>query len=101
MLRHGGYGHAVHRNQVWPGPPAQVIAPWTVFQTDAVFGDATINYVRLALIKQCLAQGILPVIPGFIGASPSGSITTLGRGGSDYSAVALGVALKAERVELC
>lgn len=83
------------------GTPAQVIAPWAVFQTDTVFGDATIEFVRLALIKQCLARGILPVVPGFIGASVSGNLTTLGRGGSDYSAVALGVALKAERVELC
>ncbi len=83
------------------GTPAQAVAPWTVFQTNGVFGDATIDYVRLTELRSLLARGVLPVVPGFIGACPAGNITTLGRGGSDYSAVALGVALRAERVELC
>jgi aspartate kinase len=82
------------------GTPAEVVAPWAVFRTDAVFGDATIQHVALTPLKQCVEQGILPVVPGFIGAAPSGRLTTLGRGGSDYSAVALGVALRAARVEL-
>jgi aspartate kinase len=43
----------------------------------------------------------VPVVPGFIGATRDGRLTTLGRGGSDYSAVALGVALHAARIELC
>jgi aspartate kinase len=42
----------------------------------------------------------VPIVPGFIGATAGGQITTLGRGGSDYSAVALGAALSAVRVEL-
>src|SRR5205823_4156759 len=41
-----------------------------------------------------------PVIPGSIGATTAGAITTLGRGSSDYSAVALGAGLQATRVEL-
>ena len=43
----------------------------------------------------------MPIVPGFIGGTCDGRVTTLGRGGSDYSAVALGVALQAARVELC
>jgi aspartate kinase len=82
------------------GTPAQVVAPWVVFHTDDVFGDATVQHVSVTPLKRCFAQGILPVVPGFIGVSPSGSLTTLGRGGSDYSAVALGVALRADCVEL-
>jgi aspartate kinase len=44
---------------------------------------------------------MVPIVPGFVGATRDGQVTTLGRGGSDYSAVALGVALHAARVELC
>jgi len=46
-----------------------------------------------------LKEGYIVVVAGFQGATREGSITTLGRGGSDITAVALGVALKADRVE--
>lgn len=49
-------------------------------------------------IKPILAQGRIPVVTGFIAATPSGVVTTLGRGGSDYSASLLGVALGASEV---
>jgi aspartate kinase len=45
-----------------------------------------------------LEKGIVPVVTGFIAASRSGQLTTLGRGGSDYSAALLGVALEADEV---
>ena len=45
-----------------------------------------------------LEKGIVPVVTGFIAASQSGQLTTLGRGGSDYSAALLGVALEADEV---
>lgn len=45
-----------------------------------------------------LQQGIVPVVTGFIGASEEGALTTLGRGGSDYSATILGAALEADEV---
>jgi aspartate kinase len=82
------------------GTRAEVVPPWRVFRTDGVPGDATIRAVKGRPIRRLLQRGILPIVPGFIGATPGGRITTLGRGGSDYSAVALGVALRAERVEL-
>jgi aspartate kinase len=82
------------------GAPAEVVPPWAVFRTDSVFGDATIQGVNVAPLHACLARGVVPVVPGFIGADGEGRLTTLGRGGSDYSAVAIGVALNAVRVEL-
>ena len=45
-----------------------------------------------------LEQGIVPVVTGFIGATADGALTTLGRGGSDYSATILGAALDAEEI---
>jgi aspartate kinase len=45
-----------------------------------------------------LSQGIVPVVTGFIGATPDGVTTTLGRGGSDYSATILGSALNADEI---
>jgi aspartate kinase len=49
-------------------------------------------------LRPLLEQGIVPVITGFIGATPDGLLTTLGRGGSDYSATILGAALRADEI---
>ena len=49
-------------------------------------------------LRPLLDQGIIPVVTGFIGATPEGVLTTLGRGGSDYSATILGAALDADEV---
>ena len=49
-------------------------------------------------LRPLLQQGIVPVVTGFIGATPEGALTTLGRGGSDYSATILGAALDADEV---
>jgi aspartate kinase len=51
-----------------------------------------------AKIGPLLKQGVVPVITGFIGAAADGALTTLGRGGSDYSATILGAALDAEEI---
>jgi aspartate kinase len=51
-----------------------------------------------ARIRPLLQKGIVPVVTGFIGATPDGVLTTLGRGGSDYSATILGGALGADEV---
>jgi len=82
------------------GKCAEVVPPWTVFETDAVFGNATIKTVHVQGIREMLRRGVLPIVPGFVGITVDRRLTTLGRGGSDYSAVALGVALGAEGVEL-
>lgn len=51
-----------------------------------------------ALLGPLLAEGLIPVVTGFIGATESGIPTTLGRGGSDYTATILGRALGADEV---
>ena len=51
-------------------------------------------------IKQCLQEGVVAVVAGFQGITPDGEINTLGRGGSDTTAVILGSALQAELVEI-
>ena len=51
-----------------------------------------------ARLRPLLHQGIVPVVTGFIGATAEGVLTTLGRGGSDYSATILGAALDADEV---
>ena len=51
-----------------------------------------------ARLLPLIAEGAVPVVTGFIGATQEGTLTTLGRGGSDYSATILGAALDAEEV---
>jgi aspartokinase/homoserine dehydrogenase 1 len=51
-----------------------------------------------ARLRPLLAEGVIPVVTGFIGATADGKLTTLGRGGSDYSATILGAALDASEV---
>lgn len=62
-------------------------------------GDARIVDVRPHRLLPILDAGKIVIVAGFQGVSRAGEITTLGRGGSDTTAVALGVALKAEKVE--
>jgi aspartate kinase len=61
--------------------------------------DAKILEVRPSRILKHLKEGRIVIVAGFQGVSAQGEITTLGRGGSDTSAVALGVALGADKVE--
>ena len=68
--------------------------------TDAVHGDAQITTLTAARVRAALAHGIVPVITGFQGIDNSGDVTTLGRGGSDTTAVALAAALRAERCDI-
>jgi aspartate kinase len=73
--------------------------------TDNEYGASTILLDRsTSLVRPRLArllrEGHVPVVTGFIGRSLEGRVTTLGRGGSDYSATALGAILRADRVEL-
>ena len=68
--------------------------------TDERFGDATILRVEPRAVAELLDRGIVPVIAGFQGASEAGAPTTLGRGGTDLSAIAIGSALAADRVDI-
>ena len=69
--------------------------------TDAHFGKARIESIETEAIQQALAEGCVPVIAGFQGVDSDGNITTLGRGGSDTSAVALAAAISADECEIC
>jgi aspartate kinase len=64
--------------------------------TDSAFTKARIQAIDEERLRADLAQGIVPVVAGFQGMDAQGNITTLGRGGSDTSAVALAAALKAD-----
>ena len=68
--------------------------------TDAAYAKARIGIIDTNAIRASMATGEIAVIPGFQGLSPEGRITTLGRGGSDTSAVAVAAALKADRCDI-
>ncbi len=69
-------------------------------RTDAIFGRARIAGIETARIERELAAGRIVIVAGFQGASDDFDITTLGRGGSDTTAVALAAALHADRCEI-
>jgi aspartate kinase len=74
---------------------------WQIpIRTDEVHGKARIETVHTVELEKRLAEGQVAVVAGFQGISPRGRITTLGRGGSDTSAVALAAALKADRCDI-
>ena len=64
--------------------------------TDSAFTKARIQAIDEERLRNDLRQGFVPVVAGFQGVDPLGNITTLGRGGSDTSAVALAAALRAD-----
>ena len=68
--------------------------------TDSAFTKARIVHIDDERLRKDLAQGIVPVVAGFQGIDANGNITTLGRGGSDTSAVALAAALKADECQI-
>src|SRR5438876_7264065 len=74
---------------------------WQVpIRTDGVHSKARIEAIPTAEIERRSAEGQISVVAGFQGIGPRGRITTLGRGGSDTSAVALAAALKADRCDI-
>ncbi|MDZ4383849.1 MAG: aspartate kinase [Nitrospirota bacterium] len=68
--------------------------------TDGVHTKARIERVGGERVREALKQGIIPVIAGFQGISGESDVTTLGRGGSDLSAVAIAAALKADLCDI-
>ncbi len=80
------------------GCPAVSLAGWQAgIKTDAQYGKARILDIDPARINREFELGRVVIIAGFQGISPSGDITTLGRGGSDTTAVALAASLNADR----
>ena len=74
---------------------------WQVaVETDGQHGKARINEIDGDELIARMKQGQVPVVAGFQGIGPDNRVTTLGRGGSDTSAVALAAALKADRCDI-
>jgi aspartate kinase len=83
------------------GFPAQAMTGYQAgIVTNDNFGDAEIQSVDPEPVRALIAAGIIPVVTGFQGGTRAGATTTLGRGGSDLTAVALGDALGASAVEI-
>lgn len=104
----GGLGERMSAPQVAAilnraGIPAQNVVATELIVTDDRFGsaaplvEATAKKSQ-ARLRPLLNEGLVPVVTGFIGATENDIPTTLGRGGSDYSATILGRALKADEV---
>ncbi|WP_043604681.1 aspartate kinase [Novosphingobium sp. Rr 2-17] len=74
---------------------------WQVpIHTDDAHASARIEDIDADALLASMAAGEIAVIPGFQGVSPQGRVTTLGRGGSDTSAVAVAAAVKADRCDI-
>jgi len=69
-------------------------------RTDSAHTKARIQEIDTQALRQCLADGCVPVVAGFQGMDPNGDITTLGRGGGDTTAVGLAAALKADECQV-
>ncbi len=87
------------------GIPAQLVDAGDVMITDANFMMAApkteaIAEQSRAILLPILREGKVPVLGGFVGRTADGITTTLGRGGSDYSASLIGAALHAEAIEI-
>jgi aspartate kinase len=76
---------------------SEIIVTDDHFQSAHPYMELTFERTRKVLLP-ILEAGIIPVVTGFMAATPEGVITTLGRGGSDYSAAIVGVALPADEV---
>jgi aspartate kinase len=85
------------------GLQSEAVEATELIVTDAFHGGAEpqMDWTKgksHARLLPLLERGIVPVVTGFLGATPEGELTTLGRGGSDYSATILGAALDADEV---
>ena len=84
---------------------ARMVLPQRCIVTDDEFTcaaplmDETFTRTRESLLP-LIKEGVIPVIGGFIGETTRGDVTTLGRGGSDYTAAILGAALRAEEIQI-
>ena len=85
------------------GVPARAVDAARIVVTDAVYQSASPDMEATqaraeSLLGPMFVEGAVPVITGFVGATKAGVVTTLGRGGSDFSAAIFGVALGADEV---
>ncbi|MBA3834617.1 MAG: aspartate kinase [Pseudomonadota bacterium] len=82
------------------GAKARSFMGWQLVRASGVHGNARVDAVENALLDEALSAGTVAVIPGFQGVSDDGRLATLGRGGSDTSAVAIAAGVKADRCDI-
>ena len=81
-------------------PSKSFLGPQIRIVTDDAFSKARIQKVEIKRMQKELKAGIIPIVTGFQGVDKNGNITTLGRGGSDTTGVALAAALRADVCEI-
>lgn len=82
------------------GVKARSFMGWQLVRASGVHGNARVEAIESATLDEALTAGIVAVIPGFQGVSEDGRVATLGRGGSDTSAVAIAAGVKADRCDI-
>jgi aspartate kinase len=82
------------------GLKARSFMGWQLVRASGIHGNARVEAVESALLDEALSAGTVAVIPGFQGVSTDGRLATLGRGGSDTSAVAIAAGVKADRCDI-
>ena len=82
------------------GVRARSFMGWQLVRASGVHGNARVDAVESAMLGEALSGGTVAVIPGFQGVSSDGRLATLGRGGSDTSAVAIAAGVGAERCDI-
>src|SRR3954452_3599605 len=82
------------------GVKARSFMGWQLVRASGVHGNARVETVESALLDEALSTGVVAVIPGFQGVSADGRVATLGRGGSDTSAVAIAAGVRADRCDI-
>ena len=82
-------------------PGRSFLAHQIRIRTDSNHRKARIEHIETGDVKAALAEGLVPVVAGFQGIDCAGSVTTLGRGGSDTTAVAVAAALDADECQIC
>jgi aspartate kinase len=81
-------------------PAVSLTGPQAGIVTDVVHTKARIHNITPKKVHELLKQGHVVIVAGFQGETPEGQITTLGRGGSDLTAIALAAALKADLCQI-
>ena len=82
------------------GRDARSFMGWQLLRASGVHGNARVDAVESATLDEALSGGTIAVIPGFQGVSGDGRLATLGRGGSDTSAVAIAAGVRADRCDI-
>jgi len=82
------------------GVQARSFMGWQLVRASGVHGNARVDAVESGMLDEALKGGTVAVIPGFQGMSDDGRLATLGRGGSDTSAVAIAAGVRADRCDI-